>query len=63
MKAALIAAVLFLAVRATAGEIIVQEFQGDVKVRHGVTEVWVTVAPGDVLRPDDTMKTGRRGPP
>jgi len=61
MKTASIAAALCLAVGANAGEIVVQKLQGDVKVRHGVTEVWVTVAPGDVLRPDDTMKTGKKG--
>jgi hypothetical protein len=61
MKTALVAAVLFLAVRATAGEIVVQKLQGAVSVRHGVTETWTKVAPGDVLRPDDTMKTGKKG--
>jgi hypothetical protein len=48
-------------VRATAGDIVVQKVTGDVSVRHGVTEVWTRIAAGDVLRPDDTMKTGRRG--
>jgi hypothetical protein len=61
MKTALVAAVLFLAVRATAGEMVVQKMQGAVSVRHGVTETWTKVAPGDVLRPDDTMKTGKKG--
>jgi len=61
MKTVLAAAVLFLAVRATAGDIIVQKIQGEVNVRHGVTEVWVKAAPGDILRPDDTMKTGKKG--
>jgi hypothetical protein len=61
MKTALVAAVLFFAVRATAGEIVVQKMQGAVSVRHGVTETWTKVAPGDVLRPDDTMKTGKKG--
>jgi hypothetical protein len=42
-------------------EIKVQRLQGDVAVRHGVTEAWTTVAVGDVLRPDDTMKTGKKG--
>jgi hypothetical protein len=45
----------------TAGTIVVHRVQGDVSVRHGVTEVWTKVAVGDVLRPDDTMKTGRKG--
>ncbi len=43
------------------GEIVVQKVQGDVQVRQGVTEAWQAVAPGDVLKPDDTMRTGPRG--
>ena len=46
---------------ARAQEIKVQRLQGDVAVRHGVTETWTTIAVGDVLRPDDTMKTGKKG--
>ncbi len=46
---------------AQAQDIVVQRLQGDVAVRHGVTEVWTQVAVGDALRPDDTMKTGRKG--
>ena len=42
-------------------DIVVQRLQGEVAVRHGVTEVWTNVAVGDVLRPDDTMKTGKKG--
>jgi hypothetical protein len=34
---------------------------GDVSVRHGVAEAWTRVAVGDVLKPDDTMKTGKKG--
>ncbi len=41
--------------------IVVQKLQGEVSVRHGVTEVWTRVSVGDVLKPDDTIKTGRRG--
>jgi hypothetical protein len=44
-----------------AEEITLQKATGDVYVRHGVTEVWTEVAPGDVLKPDDTMKTGEKG--
>jgi len=46
---------------ACAQSVSVQKIQGDVSVRHGVTEQWTTVAAGDVLRPDDTMRTGVRG--
>ena len=61
MKTTLMVAALLFTARAWAGEIVVQAIQGDVSVRHGVTEVWTKVAVGDVLRPDDTMKTGKRG--
>jgi hypothetical protein len=44
-----------------AGGIVVQKLQGNVSVRQGVTEVWNRVAVGDILRPDDTMKTGTNG--
>lgn len=50
-----------LATASVAGEIVVQKLQGDVSVRQGVTEVWNKIAEGDVLRPDDTMKTGAKG--
>jgi hypothetical protein len=49
------------AILGQAQDIVVQRLQGDVAVRHGVTETWTHVAVGDVLRPDDTMKTGKKG--
>jgi hypothetical protein len=58
-------AVVMLVVLGTAmlygGDIIIQNVQGDVQVRQGVTEVWHQAAPGDVLKPDDTMRTGPKG--
>lgn len=42
-------------------DIVLRKSNGDVFVRHGVTETWTKVAIGDVLKPDDTMKTGKRG--
>ncbi|HLF13588.1 MAG TPA: hypothetical protein VI932_01695 [Bacteroidota bacterium] len=32
--------------------------RGDVAVRHGASEEWVKVAPGDVLKPEDSMRLG-----
>jgi hypothetical protein len=61
MKRALAFAVLLVALDARAGDVVVKKVQGDVTVRHGVTETWTTIADGDVLRPDDTMRTGKRG--
>jgi hypothetical protein len=46
---------------ALGGEITVKTLQGDVSVRHGVTEHWSEVAVGDVLRPNDSVRTGRSG--
>ena len=43
------------------GSVVIQKLRGDVTVRHGVTEVWANVAPGDALRPDDSMKIGKNG--
>jgi hypothetical protein len=53
--------VVCVASLAMGGEIIVQKVNGEVSVRHGVTEVWGPVSVGDTLKPDDTMKTGKRG--
>lgn len=53
----------FLAMTATihAQGITVQTIQGNVRVRHGVTEQWTAIAAGDVLKPDDSMLTGANG--
>ncbi len=48
------------ALGASANDIIVRKVQGEVSVRRGVEEVWTEVAVGDVLRPNDTMRTGRK---
>jgi hypothetical protein len=58
---AVVALVLCGGVVSYAGSITVQKMNGDVSVRHGVTEVWTTVATGDALRPNDTMRTGKSG--
>ena len=34
--------------------------KGDVAIRHGVSEQWVPLAPGDVLKPDDSIRLGKR---
>jgi len=46
---------------ALGGEITVRTLEGDVRVRHGVTEHWSEVAVGDVLRPNDSVRTGKTG--
>lgn len=52
---------LIWCVSVMAGDIVVQKVRGEVTVRQGVNEVWNHVATGDVLKPDDTMKTGKKG--
>ena len=48
-------------VTGAAGQTIaVRKLHGDVRVRHGVAESWNSVAVGDVLKPDDTIKTGEK---
>jgi hypothetical protein len=61
MKRVLAVCLALGAVTAFAGNIVVRRVNGDVSIRHGVTEVWTRVAAGDVLRPDDTMRIGRKG--
>jgi hypothetical protein len=62
MKTVAIAMLIFLGMATlSGGQIVVQKVQGDVQLRQGVTEVWHRVAPGDILKPDDTMKTGPKG--
>jgi hypothetical protein len=57
---AFVAMMLTCAALASAGDVIVQKVQGDVLVRQGVTEIWNAVAAGDILKPNDTMRTGKR---
>lgn len=58
---ALVAMMLGWTAMALAGDVIVQKVQGDVQIRQGVTEVWNVVSVGDILKPNDTMRTGKRG--
>jgi hypothetical protein len=34
--------------------------KGDVAIRHGVSEQWVAVAQGDVLKPEDSIRLGKK---
>jgi hypothetical protein len=58
---ALILTSAFLTAQAMGEGITVQSAKGEVSVRHGVTEAWTPVGAGDILRPHDSMKTGRNG--
>lgn len=40
-------------------EITVVSVRGDIKVRHGAEEEWRAVAAGDVVKPEDSMMSGR----
>ncbi len=43
-----------------ANSYVVKAVKGTVEVRRGVAEEWKTVQVGDVLRPEDTMRTGKK---
>ncbi len=55
-----LASVIFAA-KAPGESITVQSTQGEVVVRHGVTESWTPAGAGELLRPHDSMKTGGTG--
>lgn len=62
MKTGLMLVVTVAAVSIASAEgIVLEKAQGEVSVRHGVTEQWVPIGPGELLKPDDTMKTGKKG--
>jgi len=47
-----------LAVPLRAGDFVVKAVKGSVEVRKGVTEEWKKVKVGDLLKPEDSMRTG-----
>jgi len=53
--------IIGMTLAARSEDVILRKATGDVFVRHGVTETWTKVTVGDVLKPDDTMKTGKKG--
>lgn len=61
MKNTFLLLVVAVTVSANAGEIVLQRAQGNVTVRHGVTESWIGARPGDSLSPDATIKVGGKG--
>ena len=62
MKTMLLCMLLGTCLAAARGEtIVLQRLQGEVSVRHGVMEEWRDARAGDVLKPDDTIKTGKHG--
>jgi len=54
----MIAAALLLAALTSAAGIRISGMTGDVTVRHGASEEWVNAAPGDALRPEDSIRLG-----
>jgi len=58
MKAIMLAAVVCAGLALARAEITVEAARGEVRARHGVTESWTAVATGDVLKPNDSIRTG-----
>jgi hypothetical protein len=52
-------AVLLLAGTIVRADIKVVSLKGDIKVRHGAEEQWHAVAVGDIVKPEDSMRSGR----
>jgi hypothetical protein len=60
MRTIMMLMTLTLAVMLTASaDIRITAVKGSVQVRHGVSEAWQAVAPGDVLKPEDTIRLER----
>src|ERR1041385_8228909 len=57
MKAVLICLMATVALRA---DIKVISVKGDVQVRRGMSEQWQSLAKGDILKPEDSMKSGKK---
>jgi hypothetical protein len=53
------AAIALISAWGRAGEIRIVRVHGDIAVRHNVQEQWVKAAAADLLKPDDTMKSGK----
>ncbi len=52
--------VVLMTVPLLANTYIVKAVRGTVEVRRGVAEEWKSVKAGDLLRPEDSMRTGKR---
>jgi hypothetical protein len=50
----------FVALQVQAADFLVKAVKGTVEVRRGVTEEWKKVKVGDLLKPEDSMRTGPR---
>lgn len=58
MKSIMLAVLVCTGLMLARADITVEMARGDVHARHGVTESWTAVATGDVLKPNDSIRTG-----
>lgn len=54
-----IVVLMLFAVLMAQAEIKLTGVKGDISVRHGAEEQWFTAKAGDVLKPDDSMRSGK----
>lgn len=54
------ALLIMVAVPLVANDFTVKSVKGTVEVRRGVHEEWKSLKAGDILKPEDTMRTGKR---
>jgi hypothetical protein len=57
--AKLAASIVFFGTLCFGGEFKIIRAHGDISIRHNVQEEWVKAAATDVLKPDDSMKSGK----
>jgi hypothetical protein len=59
LRLLLLLSLTVLIVAIGSAEIKVTAVKGDVSVRRGTDEQWLTLAPGDILKPEDSMRLGK----
>ena len=56
----LLLAILLCGAGLSQADIKLAGMKGKVQVRHGVSEDWTTPAPGDILKPEDSIRMGKK---
>ncbi len=59
-KIVLLMGSLLIVAAIASADIKIVTVKGDVRIRRGVTEQWVAATKGDVLKPEDSMKSGKK---
>ena len=60
LRTLFVSALILLVAGSTLANIKITAVKGDVAVRRGTSEIWTSVATGDILKPEDSMRLGKR---